>query len=118
MQNSNVRQLRRPDGKSHVSARRLRANWPAELKVDGRRLSCSVLDVSCAGAKVALPAPPSEGEHVWLIIESIGPIAASVAWRRDSLMGLRFANEQQWVVNLGQQRFDASAWLQSSPLPP
>jgi hypothetical protein len=109
---SNVRRLRRPAGSAATSGRRLRANWPAELKVGGGRAACTVVDVSGAGANLRISHVPEQA-LVWLMIENLPPIAASVAWREGGHTGLAFAQEQEWVLNLSRQRFNPAAWIEN-----
>jgi len=109
---STVRRLRRPPGSATSSGRRLRANWPAEIKVAGGRAACTVIDVSGAGANLRVSHLPEQA-MVWLLIDKLPPIAASVAWREDGHAGLAFAEEQRWVLDMSRQRFDAAAWIEN-----
>jgi hypothetical protein len=100
----NVLPFRRPPGKFALSARRMRANWPAELELHaGRsrnRLKCTVADISTAGARVRLMALPDAGSHVLLSIAGNRTIPAEVAWRRNYHIGLRFLEEQGWIAQV------------------
>jgi hypothetical protein len=110
---SNVRKLRR-SGTGPSAGRRLRANWPAELRTDGTKAHCTVVDVSSEGANLLIDAPLSGDAPLWLIVENVGPIAASVAWQQENRVGLCFLEEQDWVFQASKKRFDAAAWLNSN----
>ena len=107
----NVRWLRRPGSKHGAPGRRLRANWRAEIRAGGRRIACTVIDISSSGARLKVEAPLAQAERLWLLIDNIVPIAAELAWRRGSDVGLYFRQEQPWVQRLEAQRFDPAAWL-------
>ncbi len=107
----NVRPLRGFYDKSTAGGRRLRANWPAELRFDGVRLRCSVIDISPAGACVRVERmrdPTSQGR---LVVADLLPIVVEVAWRRQNHVGLRFIEAQHWVADACAERFDPAAWL-------
>jgi hypothetical protein len=107
---ANIRPLRRPDGAE--SGRRLRTGWPAELRLaGGRRIRCTVVDLSSAGARIKLDAPAVEFRQARLVIDRLPPVAAALAWRRRDQLGLTFLAEQGWVIDLCAQRFDPAAWL-------
>jgi hypothetical protein len=108
---SNVRRLRRPSGSAASSGRRLRANWPAQLRVGDGRKECTVCDVSGGGASLRISDVPEQA-LVWLVIDNVPPIPASVAWREDGQAGLSFAVEQAWVLDLSRQRFNPAAWIE------
>lgn len=111
MAEETVRYLRQPAGAVSSPGRRLRANWPAEIRRAGHCQPCTVVDISRAGARLRLEKAPDPCEQVWLIIANIGPIAAEVAWRRGADAGLHFFKDQQWIPQLVATRFDAAAWL-------
>jgi hypothetical protein len=111
---SNVRHLRRPAASNSPAAvRRLRANWPAELRVNGKTKPCTVIDISSDGANIRLPQLPNDGESLWLIIDDAAPIPVSIAWRNKGQAGVRFSEEQAWIHDLTRQRFDATAWIEA-----
>ena len=90
----------------------MRANWPAELRIDGgARLECTVLDLSSAGARLRVEGEVGEFSHARLVIENLPPVAAVLAWRKRHQIGLRFIEEQGWVLELYTERFDPAAWL-------
>jgi hypothetical protein len=105
----NVRTLRRPE--SEGPARRLRANWPAEIRAGGARIACTVLDVSSGGAHVRVEQSPPASDRIWLLVENVGPVAAELAWQRKDRIGLRFLKDQEWVSRICKKRFDPAAWL-------
>jgi hypothetical protein len=108
----NVRKLRR-SGTGPSTGRRLRANWPAELRNNGTTTNCIVVDVSSDGANLLVESPPSGDAPLWLIVENVGPIAAVLAWQEEGRIGLHFLEEQEWVFQVCKQRFDPAAWLKS-----
>jgi len=112
---SNVRKLRR-SGTSSSNGRRLRANWPAELRTNGEKTQCMVMDVSSDGANLLVESPLNGDVPLWLIVENVGPIAAQVAWQERNRVGLCFLEEQDWVLQVSTQRFDPTAWLKSNPI--
>ena len=109
---SNVRTLRRPAG-GEGSARRVRTNWPARIKVGSRRTSCTVIDMSGAGACLSSTDRLDHGDPLWLVIDRFPPISATVAWRNRDRVGLRFREDQDWFARVHKQRFDATAWLEN-----
>ncbi len=107
----NVRKLRRPAGSGPSAGRRYRANCPAELKARGARYSCSVIDLSTSGACIRIGQPFPKDAQLWLIVDSMPPVAAVQAWRKGDHVGLCFLKGQEWVADSYQQRFDPAAWL-------
>src|SRR5262245_35659726 len=101
---SNVRALRRPAGSAASAGRRFRANWPAELRGGGVRIPCTVVDISSVGACLRLDEPAPENAALRLVIANVPPIAATAAWRKRSLLGIRFADEQSWVAESQRTR--------------
>jgi hypothetical protein len=105
---NNIRQLRRPETAGGAPAgRRLRTDWPAELTSPDGRIVCTVLDVSSRGARLSLREGPPEGVRVWLVVETIGSIAAQVIWRRDNQIGIQFTELQSWIGRLQAQQVGA-----------
>ena len=109
----NVRKLRR-SGTGVSTGRRLRANWPAELRSNGAKTNCTVADVSSDGANLLVESAIPGDAPLWLIVENVGPIAAVLAWQEKGRAGLYFLEEQEWAFQVCKQRFDAAAWLKSS----
>ena len=108
-----VRKLRR-SGTGPSTGRRLRANWPAELRSNGAKTNCTVVDVSGDGANLLVESPIPGDAPLWLIVENVGPIAAVLAWQTKERAGLHFLEEQEWVFQVCKQRFDPAAWLKRS----
>ena len=108
-----VRKLRR-SGTGPSAERRMRANWPAELRTTGAKIHCTVVDVSSDGAHLRIESPLNGDAPLWLIVENVGPIAAQLAWQEQSRAGLCFLEKQEWVHRVCKQRFDPTAWLESS----
>ena len=97
----NIRQLRRPESAvGGVNGRRVQTDWPAELTCPAGRVACTVLDVSSRGARLVVVEAPAEGTRVWLVVETIGSIAAQVIWKRDNQIGIRFSEMQSWIGRL------------------
>ena len=86
--------------KPAVAGRRMRTDWPAEIKFHDSALRCTVADISPEGAKLQSLTLPEAGSRVWLSLDSTPLIAAEVAWRRHAHIGLRFIAEQRWVAHL------------------
>lgn len=49
---------------------------------------------------------------MWLIIDKM-PISAEIVWRKKNQVGVRFEEEQQWILDACKKRFDPTAWLQA-----
>ena len=108
---SNVRALRRPAGSAASAGRRFRANWPAELRGAGVRVPCTVMDISSVGACLKLEEAPPKNETLRLVIANVPPIPATATWRKNAFVGVRFADEQAWVLETQSKRFDPAAWI-------
>ena len=106
-----VRTLRRPAGVATSAGRRFRANWPAAMRGAGVRVACTVIDISSVGACLRLDEAPPGTDTLHLIIGSVPPIPATLAWRRNAFLGVRFVREQSWVLESYSKRFDPAAWL-------
>jgi hypothetical protein len=109
-----VRKLRRPEGAAPLSGRRLRANWPGEIRIAGEKIACTVRDVSSGGASLTTEAAPEADGELWLVLENVGPVPAALAWRENNRVGIRFLKEQDWVLQLCNQRFNPAAWLKTN----
>ena len=110
----NIRKLRR-SGTGPSADRRLRANWPAELRTNGAKTThCTVVDVSRDGANLRVESPLNGDAPLWLIVENVGPVAAHVAWQEQGRVGLCFLEKQEWVHQVCKHRFDPTAWLKSN----
>ncbi len=102
----NVRKLRR-SGTGPSTGRRLRANWPAELRSNGAKTNCTVADVSSDGANLLVESPIPGDAPLWLIVENVGPIAAVLAWQEKGRAGLhflRFGADRSFVQVHGSDR--------------
>lgn len=108
-ENRNVRPLRR--SATSAGGKRLRANVPARIKAGSARLSCTVTDLSGAGACLTLEGTMSSDVAIWLVIDNLPPIQATPVWRKRNRMGLKFSDDQQWVERANRDRFDPTAWL-------
>jgi hypothetical protein len=107
---NNIRRLRRPAAADNA-LRRLRADWPAELRVKGSRIPCSIVDISSTGASLRIEYVPEGDIPVWLVVDKMPPIAAESAWRKRHQLGIRFLEPQAWVRELTDSRFDPAAWI-------
>ena len=109
-QSNNVRRLRRPAAADN-KLRRLRANWPAELRIKGSRIPCSIVDISSTGASLRIDYVPEADLPVSLVVDKMSPIAAETAWKKRGQLGIRFLEEQTWVREVTDKRFDPAAWI-------
>jgi PilZ domain len=107
---SNVRVLRRPAGANSSAGYRLRVNWPANISVDAGRTGCTVINISASGACLSV-GHLTDSVPLWLIVDRMAPISAMIVWREGDCVGLRFRNEQAWIEEASEQRFDPAAWL-------
>jgi hypothetical protein len=108
---SSVRTLRRPAGSAASAGRRFRANWPAELRAAGVRVPCTVIDISSVGACLRLEETLPNNGAFRLIIANVPPIPVTAAWWKNVFLGVRFAEEQSWVLETQSKRFDPAAWI-------
>ena len=111
---NNIRRLRRPGGKPSSAGQRLRANWPAELRCDGKRIECVVVDISSNGAHLRVEDRIDDARDVRLLIANLPPIAGTVAWQRGNDVGVQFATDQQSILDARQRSFDPTAWLRNT----
>ena len=100
MPSEDIRPLRGRFNELLVSSRRWKASWPAYLTWSGHEASCMIADISRRGARIRAVGSLDAGTRLYLLIDSVRPIAAVVAWRRDGEAGLCFEEPQQWVLNL------------------
>ena len=90
--------------------RRLKVDWLAKCGTAPDARACRILDISPDGASIK--GSIGEGDDsVLLFCENAAPIAATIAWRHEGRMGLRFDAPQAWVKNASARRFDAAGWL-------
>lgn len=110
-----VRRLRRPENDGSAPGRRWKTDWPAELSTPQGRTFCTVLDISSWGARLCLGAADGAlPERVWLVIDSVGTIAAEIVWRRDGMIGLQFLEQQGWIRRLHARRLDPRTWASAA----
>jgi hypothetical protein len=109
---SNVRPMRRPAHNPSSPGRRMRANWPAELRIGSARISCHVIDISVGGAKLKAADPvPGNAMKGWLVLDGFGPMETELLWRKQELVGLRFLRDYPELGDMQTRRFDSAAWL-------
>jgi hypothetical protein len=94
----NVRKLRRPAGSGPSADRRFLADWPAELRAGATKLACTVIDVSSAGACLRIDHVLPRTQDLFLVVADVPPVPVAVAWREKNRLGLRFLEEQKWVL--------------------
>jgi len=79
-----------PNGEHERRAQRLRMNFPAAIDVDGEVLQVRLLDISLAGAKIAVEKRLRASSQVRIAIDGIGRKRADVRWWRQDFAGLHF----------------------------
>ena len=82
---------------------RSRVLWMATLETKEGPLSCVVLDVSRAGAKLQFAAPivpVLSKQPVELAIEPLGRLEAEVIWQIGERMGIRFTSDPALIVSV------------------
>jgi hypothetical protein len=104
---ANVRMLRRPT----AASRRRKVDWPARCGSTENPASCRILDISQDGARVSGLAKPSRDNSVLLFFEHGSPVSATIVWRDKDRAGLRFHQQQVWIQDNNERRFDAAAWM-------
>ena len=63
----------------------------ATVREDGQEArGARLLDLSSYGCRLAAPGPQEEDRQVWLRFADSWPIAATVVWAKDDLLGCRF----------------------------
>jgi hypothetical protein len=85
--------------------------WAAELFSSGRRIACTVEDISRHGAKVRIGVAQIADENVWLVIRDFEPIAARVMWRRRDRAGVQFTSSQPRDLDLVIMAAKDKLWL-------
>ena len=111
-----VRQLRRPIASDVVPGQRWKTKWPAKLQTGVAQTPCTVVNVSVAGARLRVDHALDEGSIVLLFIGHANAIIARVVWCHDDLVGLCFAEDQTWVLNviptakIGQPSLATGRW--------
>ena len=96
--------------------------FPVQLSVvcgtDERRLADMVVNVSCAGACIQTPAPlpVNTEEHFYFTVpdarfhDVVVEVHAKVAWTRDNVMGLEFAEPARGI----EDYVNRLAWLEKA----
>lgn len=82
---------------------RSRVLWMATLDTKEGPLSCVVLDVSRAGAKLQFAAPIFPvllHQEVELVIEPLGSLGAEVIWQQGERMGIRFNGNPALIAKI------------------
>jgi PilZ domain-containing protein len=100
MPQGNVRWLRGIATGNAMFGRRWKTKWAAKLRTAAAQLPCTVVDISVAGARLRIYDAPDEGNAVSLFIGNEGAISARVVWCHDNSVGLRFVEEQPWILDL------------------
>ncbi|HWC64224.1 MAG TPA: PilZ domain-containing protein [Rhizomicrobium sp.] len=104
--NANVRTLR----SSSTASRRQKVDWPARCGAPGMAAPCRILDISKDGARLSGLTKPSRDNSVLLFFEDAS-VSATIVWRDRDRVGLRFHQQQVWIQDNNERRFDAAAWL-------
>lgn len=87
----NLRPLRRSAGPRPGYHGRWATSLPAQLRTQRGAVPCVVEDISASGARLHVGRAAVPSNHVFLLLENYGTLAARVAWRRSSRLGLHFA---------------------------
>jgi hypothetical protein len=80
--------------------RRWKIGWPAVLHTAHGRVPCRIENVSTGGAQLVVGSALLDDESVSLLIHNFGAIDARIAWRRRDRIGLQFAVDHPWIVDL------------------
>lgn len=76
---------------------------PAELDVDGKKVSCVAYDVSLGGVRLKVGAPMKENSQVIVKIRNKINQGAKVVWSAEGFVGLDFKDNPNMVkVGLGE----------------
>jgi hypothetical protein len=59
-------------------------------------------DISVAGARLHVGTAPVPGTHVFLLLNDYGTVAARIAWRRNSRLGLNFSVRHPALLALAE----------------
>ncbi|MBL4603582.1 MAG: PilZ domain-containing protein [Emcibacteraceae bacterium] len=73
---------------------------PAELEVDGRKVSCVAYDVSLSGVRLKVGEPIKENSQVIVKIRDKLNQVAKVVWSAEGFVGLNF-NDNPKIVKSG-----------------
>ena len=105
---SNIRPLRRP---ATGHGRRQKVDWSVKCGSAQQTEPCRILDISPDGARLSGAVTPSNDNSVMIFFENASPVRATIAWRSQDRVGLRFGEQQAWIQDNCAKRFDATAWL-------
>lgn len=73
---------------------------PAELDVNGERVSCTAYDVSLGGVRLKVDLPVAENAHVIVKMRDRINQVAKVVWSAEGFVGLRF-QENPKIIKAG-----------------
>jgi hypothetical protein len=73
------------------------------------------MDVSSAGACLRIDHVPPKGPQLWLVVENVPPIPVAVAWEKKNRLGLRFLEEQSWVLETCEPRLELPTRADDEP---
>jgi PilZ domain-containing protein len=116
MPSGSVRQLRRPITSNVAPGQRWKTKWPAKLRTGVAQTPCTVVNVSVAGARLRVDHAPDKGSIVLLFIGNADAIVARVVWCDSGLAGLRFVEDQPWILSviptakIGQRSLPTGRW--------
>ena len=71
-----------------------------------------MVNISRTGACLTL-GQEADSVPLWLIVDKMAPISATIVWREGNCVGVCFGKEQSWVEEASEQRFDPAAWLRT-----
>ena len=71
-------------------AKRFSCNFQATLLAGGRRIGCTILDLSRLGAKLDLPMPIAPKTDITLIVDGIGSLEGFVVRCNEPIAGIAF----------------------------
>ena len=98
----NLRTLRRSAGPRAGYHGRWAAHVPAQIRTPRGTFPCLLEDISVAGAKLNVGAAQVPGTHVFLLLDDYGTVAARIAWRRNSHLGLNFSVRHPALLALAE----------------
>jgi hypothetical protein len=98
----NLRPLRRSAGPRAGYHGRWPAHMPAQIRTPRGTLPCLLEDISVAGARLNVGAASVPGTHVFLLLDDYGTVAARIAWRRNSRLGLSFSVRHPALLALAE----------------
>jgi hypothetical protein len=75
---------------------------PVQIRTARGTFPCLLEDISVAGAKLNVGAAPVLGTHLFLLLDDYGTVAARIAWRRNSRLGLNFSVRHPALLALAE----------------